>query len=83
MSALCEALVVVCLIISCHSWRSSYSRYIGDALGAATQAIAWSGKGVYKNCCDDGETMPQYFLQTFGAGNFTADWDFSRDTEPS
>lgn len=31
------------------------------------------------NCCNDtGETMPQYFLQTLGQGQYTSDWDFSR-----
>ena len=40
--------------------------------------IAWSGKGMYRNCCDNvGEVLPDYWRQTF-AGTNASDWDFSR-----
>jgi len=55
----------------------SYTRYICDGLQAACTCIAWSGKGMWKNCCDDGETMPSYFRQTLGGDSYTSDWDFS------
>ena len=42
--------------------------------------IAWSGKGMYVNCCDNGETMPSYYLQTRGGTAYSNDWDFSRYT---
>jgi hypothetical protein len=31
---------------------------------------------VYQNCCDNGERMPSYYLQTLGGGSFTTDWAF-------
>merc|ERR1712110_821096 len=46
--------------------------------GADLAAIAWSGKGMFRNCCDSGEKMPAYWLQTLGGGNHTTDWDHSR-----
>ena len=62
------------------SYYYSYSRYVNDYLqldGYST--IAWSGKGMWKNCCDEnGETMPSYFLQTLGSSQFSEDWDFAR-----
>ena len=33
---------------------------------------------MYVNCCDNGETMPSYYLQTLGGGSYTQDWDFTR-----
>lgn len=47
---------------------------------AAGTVIAWSGKGMYENCCDSGETMPSYYLDTLGSGAYAGDWDFSRFT---
>jgi len=56
----------------------SYSRLACDALGAACSVIAWSGKGMYENCCDtDGETLPGYFRQTLGNEAFSQTWNFS------
>lgn len=56
----------------------SYSRYVCSALDANCSVIAWSGKGMWENCCNDhGETMPAYFLQTLGSESFSTDWDFS------
>ena len=31
---------------------------------------------MYENCCDNGERMPSYYLQTLGGGSFTSDWAF-------
>ena len=42
--------------------------------------IAWSGKGMYVNCCDNGITMPSLYLQTRGGTSYSTDWDFSRYT---
>ena len=55
-----------------HSWK------IAEHFDADIVPIAWSGKGMYQNCCDDGERMPAYWLQTLGGGEFTTDWDHSR-----
>ena len=60
----------------------SYSRYVGDALGAATTVIAWSGKGMKVNCCDEGANMTTLYLQTLG-NDPTAMWDFDTATPPS
>lgn len=46
----------------------------------AGTVIAWSGKGMYENCCDSGETMPSYYLDTLGSGAYAGDWDFARFT---
>ena len=54
----------------------SYSHILGDALGANTSIISWSGKGVWKNCCGGaGPAMPVLYRQTLG--NLpAADWVF-------
>ena len=44
----------------------TYNWKIAEYFKADLVPIAWSGKGMYKNCCDDGETMPSYYLQTLG-----------------
>lgn len=54
----------------------SYTRYIDAALNASSTVIAWSGKGMWKNCCDENETMPQYYLQTLGSDP-APDWAFA------
>jgi lysophospholipase L1-like esterase len=56
----------------------TYDAYLVANFSANSSIIAWSGKGMYENCCDNGERMPQYFLQTLGAGQYTSDWDFNR-----
>lgn len=33
---------------------------------------------MYQNCCDNGETMPSYYLQTLAGNAYSTDWDFSR-----
>ena len=57
---------------------ANYIWRIAEHFGADLANIAWSGKGMYRNCCDPGEKMPAYWLQTLGGGNHTADWDHSR-----
>ena len=56
----------------------TYNRQICDAFDAECSVVAWSGKGMYENCCDSGETMPSYYLQTRGGNAYAADWDFTR-----
>jgi hypothetical protein len=56
----------------------TYNWAIAERFNAQLVPIAWSGKGMYQNCCDNGETMPSYYLQTLGGGSYTTDWDFSR-----
>jgi hypothetical protein len=53
----------------------SYSRIIGDHFNADSSIIAYSGKGMYENCCDNGETMPGYFKQTTVAPP-ASPWDY-------
>ena len=69
------------------SWSSSnyatYDRMICDWFQANCSIVAWSGKGMYENCCDSGETMPSYYLQTRGGNAFVFDWDFGRFVRPS
>ena len=73
--------------VAVHSFRPSYTHqctrttsrsYVCEAFSANCTTVAVSGKGVYANCCDNGQLMPGYFLQTFGATTNTPDWDFSR-----
>ena len=33
---------------------------------------------MYETCCDPGEKMPSYYLQTLGGNPYSTDWDFSR-----
>ena len=56
----------------------TYNWQIAEHFGADLAPIAWSGKGMFRNCCDLGERMPAYWLQTLGGGNYTSDWDHSR-----
>lgn len=56
----------------------TYGAYLCANFSANCSIIAWSGKGMYENCCDDGERMPQYFLQTLGGEDYSQDWDFNR-----
>ena len=56
----------------------TYNWKIAEHFGAELAPIAWSGKGMFRNCCDLGERMPHYWLQTLGGGNYTQDWDHSR-----
>eukprot|EP01052_Picozoa_sp_SAG31_P011694 SAG31_NODE_668_length_12945_cov_15.915849_4_plen_346_part_00 len=57
---------------------SNYIWKIAEHFEADLALIAWSGKGMFRNCCDPGEKMPEYWLQTLGGGNHTTDWDHSR-----
>lgn len=65
-----------------NGWTSgnpyTYNWFIAENFQADIIPIAWSGKGMYQNCCDNGEKMPSYYLQTLGGGSYTQDWDFSR-----
>ena len=56
----------------------TYNWKIAEHFNADLAAIAWSGKGMFRNCCDPGEKMPAYWMQTLGGGNYTRDWDHSR-----
>ena len=62
-------------------WTSSnyatYDHDICEFFQANCSVVAWSGKGMYENCCDSGETMPSYYLQAFGGRPYSTDWDFS------
>jgi lysophospholipase L1-like esterase len=64
------------------SWTSSnyyaWDQYICRQFNANCTVVAWSGKGMYQNCCDNGETMPSYYLQTRGGNAYVSDWDFTR-----
>eukprot|EP01126_Amoeba_proteus_P010696 TRINITY_DN141_c0_g2_i2.p1 TRINITY_DN141_c0_g2~~TRINITY_DN141_c0_g2_i2.p1 ORF type:complete len:256 (-),score=28.24 TRINITY_DN141_c0_g2_i2:118-885(-) len=55
----------------------TYNWKLAEYFNADLIPIAWSGKGMYENCCDDGKTMPSLYLQTLGGGD-SPDWDFSR-----
>ena len=66
--------------------NSDASRGWGARLAANLTAallgnIAWSGKGVYQNCCDEGPTMAALALARLG-GAARADWDFNNPTRP-
>ena len=41
---------------SYYTWDWKLAKYFK----ADIHVIPWSGKGMYPNCCDDGETMPSY-----------------------
>jgi len=62
-------------------WSSSnyatYDHAICEFFQANCSIVAWSGKGMYENCCDEGETMPSYYLQTFGGRPYSTDWQFT------
>ena len=60
--------------------KYTYNWFLAENFTADIVPIAWSGKGMYQNCCDDGEKMPSYYLQTLGGGSYTRDWDFKRFT---
>jgi len=56
----------------------TYNWMLAESFDADLIPIAWSGKGMYQNCCDNGETMPSYYLQTLGGERYSKDWDFTR-----
>jgi lysophospholipase L1-like esterase len=60
--------------------KYTYNWQIAEHFKADLVPIAWSGKGMYQNCCDEGEKMPSYYLQTLASQPFKSDWDFSRFT---
>lgn len=57
----------------------SYGNLLCEALAANCSFVAYSGKGMYENCCDNppfsGERMPSYWLQNFGGASYVEDWD--------
>jgi lysophospholipase L1-like esterase len=55
----------------------TYNWKLAEYFSADLVPIAYSGKGMYKNCCDDGETMPSYYLQTLASKAYEYDWDFT------
>jgi len=55
----------------------TWNRYLCSNFTANCTVIAWSGKGMYENCCDSGERMPQYYLQTLGSSNSDSTWSFN------
>jgi len=54
----------------------TYNWFLAEYFNADLVPIAWSGKGMYENCCDNGETMPSYYLQSLGGES--SDWNFKR-----
>ena len=57
---------------------ASWDQRVCEGFAANCSIVAWSGKGMYENCCDSGETMPSYYLQTRGGNAYATDWDFGR-----
>lgn len=57
--------------------RYTYNHMLAENFTAELTAIAWSGKGMYENCCDSGIKMPSLYLQTLGGRSYSTDWDFS------
>ena len=57
---------------------SNYICRIAEHFNADLALLAWSGKGMFRNCCDPGEKMPAYWQQTLGGSNHTAEWDHLR-----
>ncbi len=55
----------------------TYNWKLAEYFEADLVPIAWSGKGMYINGYDDGETMPSYYLQTLACKPYVFDWDFS------
>lgn len=47
-----------------------------------SETIARSGRGMIVNCCDDGQTMPEYFLQSLCVDEGEKDWDFKSAAQP-
>lgn len=47
----------------------SYMAQLCQAFGANCSTIAWGGKGMFKNCCDQSTTMPEYFQQRLAFEN--------------
>ncbi len=42
----------------------TYAAQVCANLSASCAPLGVGGKGLYRNCCDDGKTMADYFLQT-------------------
>ncbi len=57
--------------------KYTYNWMLAQAFDADISPIAWSGKGMYENCCDSGIKMPSLYLQTFGGRSYTTDYDFA------
>lgn len=58
--------------------RGTYMDQLCEVFKADCSWIAWSGKGMFQNCCDSGETMPSYYLDTKGGDAYEHTWDFSK-----
>lgn len=60
----------------------SWGPVLCAALDANCSYVAYSGRGVYQNCCDAtpaaGEKMPAMWRQTFGGPVWAWDWDFGQ-----
>jgi len=55
----------------------SWGPLISDYLLAAYEIVAWSGKGLVKNCCGEkGLVMPDYWNRTLATVN-AGDWNFT------
>ena len=57
--------------------RWTYNWMLAENFTAQLVPIAWSGKGMYENCCDNGITMPSLYLQTLAGRAYSTDWDFA------
>jgi lysophospholipase L1-like esterase len=56
---------------------ASWNQRVCEGFAANCSIVAWSGKGMYENCCDTGITMRDLYLQTRGGTPYSADWDFT------
>lgn len=57
-------------------YSASYSGLLCNFFGANCSTIAVGGKGLIRNCCDHGTTMPEYYMRTT-YGSKTSDYDFA------
>lgn len=69
--------------------KYTYNWAIAEAFGAEMSAIAWSGKGMYRNCCEGTyskrwavETMPLLWRRRLAGDPDSTDWDFAKDGAP-
>lgn len=59
------------------AYDATWDYQIGELLGAQVHTAAWSGLGMYTNCCGGNTTMPSIFSRTLATVNVDNTWKWS------
>ena len=59
------------------AYDATWDHQIGELLNAQVHTAAWSGLGMYTNCCGGNTTMPSIFSRTLATVNVDNTWKWS------